>query len=415
MAGYQARVVDDEVGDRLRAAGAVLLEGAKACGKTGTGRQHAASEVRLDSDRRARDAATLDPSLVLDGDSPRLLDEWQMVPDLWNAVRRRVDDLGGPGHYILTGSATPPEDITRHSGAGRFARVRMRPMSLFESGASAGSVSLAALAAGEPARAGDTGAALQDVAGWCVRGGWPGSLTLAAADAHQLVRDYLEQIIRLDVPGAQSGRDPVRVRRLARSLAQHISTRASVATIASDTGGDRPLAEDTVRSYLDALAHVMIVEDVPAWSPRIRSRSRLRTAPVRTFVDPSLATAALGVEPQRLLKEPEFFGLVFESLVVRDIRVYSQRLGGDVFSYRDNTDLEIDIIVEFRDGRWLACEVKLSPRAIDAAAATLLRLADRVDTEVMGAPAALVVVTGGGYSYRRPDGVDVVPIGVLGP
>jgi hypothetical protein len=412
---YVPRLVDAEVEARLRAAGAVLLEGPRACGKTESGRHHARSEVRLDTDRNARETAALDAGLVLDGSTPRLLDEWQVVPDLWNAVRRRVDDVGAPGLFILTGSATPPDDVTRHSGAGRFARVRMRPMSLAELGLSSTAVSLSALAVGEPARAPDPGTDVRDVAVWCVRGGWPGALGLPDGDAVQLVQDYLEQILRLDVPGAPAGRDPVRVERVVRSLARHVSTPASLTTIARDTGGERPLVEDTVRSHLDALTRVMVVEDVPAWAPGIRSRSRLRTTPVRQLVDPSLAAAALRVQPTRLLREPEYLGFLFESLVVRDVRVYAQRLGGHVYAYRDNTGLEVDIVVEFADGRWLACEVKLSPGSVDAAAASLLRFAARVDTDVMGPPAALVVVTATGYGYRREDGVDVVPLATLGP
>ncbi len=238
---------------------------------------------------------------------------------------------------------------------------------------------------------------------------------MADADAGQLVRDYLEQIIRLDIPGSDAARDPVRVRRLVRSLARHLATRASSRTLVADAGGDTPLADETVRNYIDALSRVLIIEDLAAWSPNIRSRSRVRTSPVRHFVDPSLATAALQVGPQRLLGEPSFFGLVFESLVVRDMRVYAQSGGGDVYAYRDNTDLEVDIVVEFRDGRWLACEVKLSVNSVDAGAASLLKFVDRIDTTVMGPPAALIVITAAGYAYRRKDGVDVVPISLLGP
>jgi hypothetical protein len=288
-------------------------------------------------------------------------------------------------------------------------------MSLAELGLSSQSISLERLAAGEPARAPDSGTTVRDLAAWCVRGGWPGALGLADTDAFQLVRDYLDQIVRLDVPGAEASRDPLRVQRLVRSLARHVSTPASLATVTRDTGGEQPLAEDTVRRYLDALARVMVVEDVPAWAPGIRSRSRLRTAAVRQFVDPSLATAALQVQPARVLQDPEFFGLLFESLAVRDLRVYAQHLGGDVYSYRDNTGLEVDLVVEFGDGRWLACEVKLSPAGVEAAAASLKKFAERVDTDVMGAPAALIVITGTGYGYRRDDGVNVVPLAALGP
>ncbi len=414
---YRARIVDAELADRLRSVGAVLIEGARACGKTETARQRAASEVLLDVDANARAAAAIDPSLILVGPPPRLIDEWQLEPDIWNHVRRAVDDRGAPGQFILTGSATPADDITRHSGAGRFTRLRMRPMSLFESGLSTGAVSLAGLLDGQGAQSANPGLALADVADAIVRGGWPGFQHLSVAPAQRGVRDYLEEIQRTDIKEIEGvRRDPAKVGRLLRSLARNVATHAAAATLAADTGGvDGPLSKHTVGEYLSALERLFIIEDQPAWTPHLRSRYALRRAAKRHFVDPSLAVAALRASPASLLRDLNLMGLLFESLVVRDLRIYAQAGDGHVLQYRDEEDLEVDAIVMANDGRWAAFEIKLGGDAlIDDGAKSLLTFAKRIDATKSGKPAALGVIVAAGYGYVRPDGVQVIPLGALG-
>jgi hypothetical protein len=401
----------------LSAVGAVVIEGPKACGKTVTARQIAASEVLLDVDTNARQAIAVDPALVLDGPTPRLLDEWQIEPAIWNHVRRAIDDRLDPGQFILTGSAVPPDDITRHTGAGRITRLRMRPMSLFEAGRSSGSISLSELLGGEMSQSADPGLSVADLAEEIALGGWPGFRGHSAPDVLLAMRDYLQEIARVDVARLDSTkRDPGRVERLLASLARNIATHAAATTLARDTGGaEGPLKDDTVREYLAALERLMIIEDQPAWAPHLRSKHRLRTAPKRHFVDPSLAVAALRATPDRLLRDLNLLGFLFESLVVRDLRIYAQALDARVSQYRDSGGLEVDAIVETGDGRWMAFEVKLGQGQIDDAAESLLRFAARIDTARCGNPALLGVIVATGYGYRRKDGVAVIPIGTLGP
>ncbi len=417
-ATYRPRFVDAELSSRLATVGAVLVEGPRACGKTATARHAARSEVLLDTDDQARAAGLIAPSVLLDGETPRLLDEWQLVPALWNHVRRDVDDHpGDPGRFILTGSAVPDDDITRHSGALRISRLRLRPMSLAESGHSTGAVSLGGLFSGEEPRAADPGLTITDVAERIVVGGWPKLLESTPEEARRALRDYLDNTRRIDLYRLDGvRRDPENVERVVRSLARNIATPVSTGSIAADVGGpEGPIKPHTVKEYLEALTRVFVLEDVPAWAPALRSRSLLRTKPVRHFVDPSLATAALNASPDRLIRDVEALGLLFESLVVRDLRIYSQVIDGSVYHYRDNTGLEADAIVELADGSWAAFEVKLGQAAIEAAAENLLRLVERVDILRHGKPAVLGVITGWGYAYRRPDGVAVIPIATLAP
>jgi predicted AAA+ superfamily ATPase len=401
---------------QLAANGAVVVEGPKACGKTETARQRAASEVLLDIDVAAQQAAAVDPALLLDGGVPRLIDEWQIVPAIWNHVRREVDKRTEPGQFILTGSAVPADDHTRHTGAMRFGRVRMRPMTLCEVGRSTSDVTLTGLLAGDASRSPDPGLTIHDLIDEVVRGGWPGIRHLPVRDAGRAVRDYLEQIRRTDiraVDGVQ--RDPDRVGAVLKSLARNVGTQAKLTKIADDASGPgMPIIDDTVGSYLTALSRLMVVEDQPAWNTHLRSSHQLRSTPTRHFVDPSLAVAALGANPKSLLQDLNYFGFLFESLVIRDLRVYSQALGGETFHYRDHTGLEVDAIVDTQD-RWAAFEIKLAVPQIDSAAANLLKLAARVDTSKRGDPAALGVIVGSGYGYVRPDGVHVIPIGSLAP
>ena len=372
----------------------------------------------FDVDSHARALAEMDPSAVIEGPEPRLLDEWQNAPAVWNHVRRASDEGRRPGRFILTGSAVPGDDATRHTGAGRISRIRLRPMTLLETGDSTGSVGLGSMLSSDRAAGRARDAGLSHLTETLCRGGWPTNLGTSIMASQQNVRDYLDEIHRADVGRPDGrGRDPAGVRRLLRSLARNTATEASQATLAADSGGERPLHRDTVRSYLDALERVFVVEDQPAWSARLRSRSRLRRTSKRHLVDPSLAVAALRVGPQRLQRDLELLGLLFESLVVRDLRVYAGACDAEVFHYRDNTGLEVDAVVETAAGDWLAAEVKLGgEQAIESAAHNLLKLRSRVDTSAVGEPAKLIVVTAvGGYGYERPDGVAVIPITALGP
>jgi predicted AAA+ superfamily ATPase len=339
------------------------------------------------------------------------------VPEVWNQVRREVDDRQVPGQFILTGSAAPSDDVTRHTGAGRMARVRLRPMSLFEAGRSRGEVSLGDLLDGRVPGPAYSNITIPELAELICTGGWPAIHSLPVADAQQALGNYLEEIARTDINRVDGViRDPNKVNRVIRSLARNVATQAAATVIAADTAGeDEPVARKTVPEYLSALERLWIIEDQPAWAPRLRSRSSMRTASKRHFIDPCLAAAALGASPQRLLSDLKFLGFLFESLVVRDLRVYAQLHHGKVFHYRDNTGLEVDAIVEQNDGRWAGIEVKLGSNQIDQGAKSLLAFSDRIDQAACGAPAFLAVITARGYTYRRPDGVMVVPIGTLGP
>jgi len=415
---YQRRVVDDELTRLLTSAGAIVLEGPKAVGKTETASQRAASEVRLDVDANARELARIDPALLLKGPAPRLIDEWQIEPSLWNHVRREVDNRRGlTGQFILTGSAVPADDASRHTGAGRFSRLRMRPMTFYESGQSTGDVSLVALFAGEKPRATDSGLTIPQVIDRVCIGGWPALFEKSPEEAQRAMRSYLDEIARTDIQEMDGvRRDPSKVKRVLRSIARNVATQASDTTIAADVGGSEgPLDRKTVARFHDALNRLMIIEDLPAWTPELRSRIRLRTAATRHFVDPSLAVAALNASPTKLLKDLNFFGLLFESLVVRDLRVYLQNSGGRLLHYRDSENLEVDVILEMEDERWAAIEVKLGTSQIDDGAKTLLNFSQKIDITRSGKPTFLAVVTATGFGYRRDDGVYVLPIGTLKP
>ena len=414
---YTPRVADAELRRRLQAAGAVLIEGPKACGKTETARQVARSEVRLDVDDEARAAAALNPDLILPGNTPRLIDEWQVEPKIWNHVRRAVDERRETGQFILAGSAQPADEATRHTGAGRIGRLRLRPMSLFEAGVSNGATSLATLLDGSGAQAADPGLEFEQLTGEIARGGWPGFRSLPLPDALLRIRDYLEEVRRVDIRQAEGRRfDPARVARLLSSLARNVATPVAASTLAADAGGgDGPLDEKTVALYLEALERVFVIEDQPAWGPHLRSRYRLRRSAKRHFVDPSLAVAAMGANVEGLLRDLNLLGLLFESLVIRDLRVHAQGLNGQVLYYQDNSGLEVDAIVESGD-RWAAFEVKLGGEAaIEEAARNLTIFSRRVSSEQMGEPATLGVIVGTGYGYVREDGIRVIPIGALGP
>lgn len=412
---YLPRLVDDVLRRRLRANGAVLIEGPKACGKTSTARQFAASEVRLDADLAMRRAGLADPALLLDGATPRLIDEWQRVPGVWDAVRTAVDDRQADGQFILTGSATPAEALTRHSGAMRVSRLQMRPMSLFESGDSAGTISVAALLAGQQLSAPPPAHDLAAIAELTCRGGWPASLHRRVDDAQQSARDYLDTIAGTDIYEVDRiRRDPRKVKALLFSLARHTATYTDLKALAADaTGAGEPVTSKTVSTYLDPLLRLWVVDEQLAWGGHLRSAAQVRSKPKRHLIDPSLAVAALGADPGALLADREMFGFQFESLVYRDLCAYTHALGGQVRAYRDDRDVEVDAILVGPNNQWAALEVKLSgtDAVLDLAAKALLRFGERMRTK----PAGLGIVVATGPSYRRTDGVHVISVGTLGP
>ena len=414
---YLPRIADAELAELLGAAGAVLVEGPKASGKTATAMQAARSEVLLDVDANARRMIGADPGAVLDGDTPRLIDEWQLEPAIWNHVRRAVDQRAASGQFILTGSAVPADDITRHTGAGRFSRLRMRPMSLCETGHSTGEISLQRLLDGSEQRARPSELPILSVAQVVCAGGWPANIGKALPQTLRANRAYLDEIRRTDV-STVSGRtrDPVRVGRLLRSLARNMATPVSMSKLTAEAGGTgAPLKADTVAAYLDALDRLMVVENQPAWSPHLRSRTTLRETPVRHFVDPSLAVAALRATPARLTADLEFLGLLFESMVIRDLRVYAQAADAQVFHYREKEGLEVDAIVEAPDGRWAAFEIKLGERWVEDGARNLRKLASRMEHSDHEKPSALAVIVPSGYGTAGTGNVGVIPVGALGP
>ncbi|MCL2848477.1 MAG: DUF4143 domain-containing protein [Micrococcales bacterium] len=425
-AGYRERLADQVVTRYLRQFGAVVIEGPKWCGKTWTGQRHAGSLVSLADPAggfAARELALADPVAVLDPASarqgsgpPLLIDEWQEAPGLWDAVRHRVDQTGVPGQFLLTGSARPADGQVVHSGAGRIARVRMRTLSAFESGASDGRCSVAGLLDGQPPAGALPALSVTDTITMAVHGGWPAALTRREPSA-DLPAQYLRALAESDVPHVDGARrDPRRVTALLRSLARNNATTVTRNTLAADicADGDPTMSRLTVSRYLEALDRLFVVEQVPAWSPRLRSRTRLRTSPKLYLTDPSLTVAALRATPHTLLHDLNTFGFVFEGLCLRDLSVYCETVGAQLFHYHDDNGLEADAIIEGPDGRWGAVEIKFGSHQEDAAAANLVRLGDKM--AAAGAPPTfLAVMTGTGATHTRPDGVVCAPVAAWGP
>lgn len=362
------------------------------------------------------------PSYLLRGDKPRLIDEWQTATVLWDAVRFAVDKDPKKGQFILTGSVIVdedndllPDEKMEHTGTGRISRMRMRPMSLYESGESNGTVSLNDLFEGNPDVTSMSDLTIDDLAFAICRGGWPASLSMDRSDALDVAKDYIEAICERDAAAVdRSQKDPDRVRGILKSLARNISTMTTDRTIMGDVrANDTSITDKTLEVYLRALRKLFIIEDVKAWQPSLRSKTGIRTSDKRQFVDPSLAVAAIGASPQSILDDFNYFGFLFESLCVRDLRVYSENLRGIVRHYHDNNDLEADIIITLDDGRWAAAEVKLGSREIEDGAENLKKLAANIDTAKCPAPSFLMVLTGGEFAYKRDDGVYVIPIGCL--
>lgn len=417
MATYLPRIIDGELERRLKSIGAVVIEGPKACGKTATATRFAQTVFRLDEDPVARSLIHNAPGQLFDNPTPILFDEWQVEPAIWNRVRRQVDDRHGKGLYILTGSATPNDDATRHSGAGRFGVINMRPLSLFESGHSNGGVSLTALLDGAAQSGDGRHLDFMGVVKRIVIGGWPELVDAEEDSARDWLSGYLTQIAEVDVQSLGARRDPVNIRRLLASLGRSVGQATKSTELAKDVGGeDGPIARDTLANYLSGLDRLHLIDNSEAWRPHMRSRARLRQAPVRYFVDPSLGLAALNSGSTELLADLNALGLHFEALVMRDLRIYAQPLRGTVDSWRDSNGHEVDAIVSVRDNKWGAFEVKLGHDAVEAAAESLRRFATKVDTSRHGEPAFLgVIISNGSYAYRRDDGVHVIPIGCLGP
>ena len=417
--GYLPRIADGMLEQALRSSGAVSIRGPKWCGKTATGERQSASQVFMqDPDRSATLLALADskPSAILEGEEPRLIDEWQMAPQLWDAVRFAVDRGHGRGRFILTGSSTPRKRPS-HSGVGRIASLNMGTMTLFETGESNGSVSLSDLfASGGEGVGSICELDIDDYAFAICRGGWPEAVTekddrIALSMADSYVQELLERDIEeMD----EKPRNSTWMRALLRSYARNISSEAAATTIAADMQGHIP-SSDTVADYLDAMTRACVIEDLEAWNPSLRSKTAVRTSPTRHFCDPSIAAAMLSVSPIGLREDFETFGLLFESLCVHDLRVYAGAMGGDVFHYRDKTGLEADAVIHLHDGRWAPVEVKLGNRFIDDAAKHLLKLAGRVDQERQGTPSFLMVLTATQAAYQRDDGVIVAPLGTLAP
>jgi len=415
---YIPRISDTLLAKKLRHSGAVLVTGPKWCGKTSTALVASRSAVYMqDPDRGPAYMTVADtkPSILLEGDVPHLIDEWQMAPVLWDAVRFAVDQRQNFGQFILTGSSVPADGVTMHTGTGRVSRLAMRTMSLYESGESNGSISLHDLFENKTPVMEHSTLTIEQIAFAICRGGWPASVRMRGTDAMELSRDYVDAIINHDVSRVDGvERNPKRVQLLLRSLARNVATMATNVTILKDMEGDeKTMTAPTLDSYLNALRRIFVIEDLPAWSPSMRSKTAIRTASKRHFTDPSIATAVMRATPHKLLDDFNTFGLLFESLCTRDIRIYAQANDGEVFHFRDKNGLEADMIIALNDGRWAAVEVKLGAKQIEEASRHLQELARKVNDEKMGKPSFLMVLTGGEYAYQRKDGVFIVPIGCL--
>lgn len=423
MKKYLPRIADEILKERLSFKGAVLIEGPKWCGKTTTAKQISKSVLAMDQPDLAgqyREMAELNPTLLLQGDIPRLIDEWQLAPKLWNAVRYEVDQRDEFGQFILTGSAVPAElDQSAHTGTGRISRLYMRPMSLFESGESTGAISLRDLFEGKTVTAADRHT-LEEIAFLICRGGWPKSIGLPEKSALFQGIDYFESIIANDISRADNIRkDKDKARRLLKSYARNISTQSSLETIRQDMIANQQDTFDnaTLYSYLDALKKIFVIEDTPAWSPNLRSKTSLRTTDTRYFIDPSIATAALGLEPQDLLNDLNTMGLFFENLCIRDLRIYAETLDGSIYHYRDKNDLECDAVLHLRNGSYALIEIKLGgDTLINEGVKNLKKLAAKINTDRMKEASFLMVLCAKApFAYKREDGVWIVPISCLKP
>ena len=422
MAEYKRRVADRILKRKVLGKGAVLIEGPKWCGKTTTAKQLAKSLLDLGDASVLKQSAQMieiSPKVLLEGATPRLIDEWQALPPIWDSLRSEVDKRGEPSQFILTGSSVLPDaDETIHSGTGRFAYIMMRPMSLYESGESKGSISLKDLFEGKTPEIQQNELEIDDIAYLTCRGGWPWATLIPKDIALDQAFDYIDSVTKRDIQRVDKvRRSPERARLLLRSYARNISQQVSYATIRKDmlSNDASTLDEDTVADYIKALKKLFVIEDLAAWNPNIRSKAAIRTSDTRHFVDPSIGTAVLGLGPKDLINDLESFGLFFEDLAVRDLRVYAEALDGQLFHYRDSNGLECDTVLHRRDGSYALLEVKLGGEEhINNGAASMIELSNNIDTDKMPLPSFMAVIVGvGKYAYQRKDGVYVIPIGCL--
>lgn len=414
---YRNRISDEELQRKLQASGAVLIRGPKACGKTESAKQLAKSVIHLDRDPQIQLLFDTAPHRILMGDTPRLIDEWQVIPKLWDYVRHEVDDRNKNAQFILTGSANPAEDAKMHSGAGRFTIVDMRTMSWQELGLSTGAIKLADLFEGKSIKIQDEKTDIELIVDQIIKGGFPTGLNSRVDQAMDVNRAYIELLAEVDMSRvSQMRRDPGKVRSLLRSLSRNTSTLVDNVVLEKDIREreSHGLSRPTLYDYLYTLHRLMILEDQPAWNTHIRSSNSLRTSSKRHFTDASLAVAALGANQQSLLNDLNFTGFLFESMVVHDLRVYAQANDAKVYHYRDSSGLEVDSIVQKYNGDWCAFEIKLGTGQIEEAAENLLRFAKVVDSQKSGTPKSLNIITGTGISYTRKDGINVISIASLG-
>lgn len=422
MAKYKQRIADRILERKVLGKGAVLIEGPKWCGKTTTAKQLAKSVLDLGDSAVLKQSSGLieiSPKTLLDGDTPRLIDEWQALPPIWDSIRSEVDRRGEPSQFILTGSSVLPEaDETVHSGTGRFATIKMRPMSLYESGESTGTVSLKNLFEGKSIEVQQNELDVEEIAFLTCRGGWPWATIISKKVALDQAFDYVDSVIQRDIQRVDKvKRSAERAKLLLRSYARNISQQVSYGTIKKDmlSNDASTLDEDTVADYIKALKKLFVIEDLAAWNPNIRSKAAIRTSDTRHFVDPSIGTAILGLGPKDLINDLKSFGFFFEDMVVRDLRVYAEALDGELYHYRDSSGLECDTVLHRRNGSYALMEVKLGgEQNIEDGAKSMLALAENIDTGKMPAPSFMAVIVGvGQYAYQRKDGVYVIPIGCL--
>lgn len=414
---YIKRIIEEDLKEKLSASGAVLIKGPKSCGKTATAKQYAKSILEMDRDKQVPVIMATDPRLLLTGDTPRLIDEWQEQPEIWNYVRHEVDDRGAKGQFILTGSANPNDDVKLHSGAGRFTVVQMDTMTWQELGFSTGKVKISDLLDGYSENFYDSGVSLDFIIDKMLIGGWPALLNETTKNAIKMNSGYVDLLCEVDM-GRVSGvkRDPLKVRSLLRSLARNTATLVDNKTLEKDvkTSDRNELSRNTVSEYLDALSRLMILYEQPAFNPHIRSSASLRKSPKRHLCDTSLAAAALGLDKESLLKDIKYTGFLFESLAIHELNVYAKANDANVFHYNDSYGLEVDAILQKRNGNYAAFEIKLGVGYIDEAAENLKKFMENIDTAKIDLPKSLNIITGTGMSYRRPDGINVISLATLG-
>lgn len=422
MKEYKERIADKSLKRRLQGKGAVLIEGPKWCGKTTTAEQLAESILYMDDPESIHQNLTLaeiDPKRLLNGKTPRLIDEWQLAPKLWDAVRFEVDHRNDLGQFILTGSSVPASsEHIHHTGTGRFSWLLMRPMSLYESLESTGDVSLSELFNSPDQISGENHLDINKLAFVVCRGGWPRATDLKDEIALDQAFDYYDAVVHSDISKVDGvTRNPERVKRLMRSYARNQGSQATNKLLCDDISANESdnIDTDTVSSYINALKRIFVIEEMEAWNPNLRSKTAIRTSNTRYYIDPSIAAAALGLGPQDLLSDLRTFGLLFETMCIRDLRVFADVLNGNVYHFRDKTDLECDAVIHLRNGSYGLIEIKLGGESlIEEGVATLKKLNGKLDTSKMKKPSFLMILTGiGNYAYRRPDGIYVVPIGCL--